>query len=76
MIDILYNEIADKSLPDNPFNTSELKEMTDSFLKKWIKKPEDIIDEAWLDLMSITGSCDRNAFKVGFRAAIKLLMDL
>lgn len=76
MVKILYDELSEKLVPDNPFETAKCIDKFNSFAKKWIPKTMSQHEEAWNELVDLYYSVQENAFAVGFRAAVKLLMNL
>lgn len=75
-VKMLYDELSGKNIPDNPFETGKCIDKFNSFEKKWIPKTMSQREEAWNELVDLYYSVQENAFAVGFRAAVKLLMNL
>lgn len=76
MVKILYDELFCKMVPDNPFETVELTNKLNSFMKKWFPKTMPQHEDVWGELIGLCGSEQENAFAVGFRTSVKLLMNL
>lgn len=75
MVKILYDKLSSKTIPDNPFETAECVNKFDFFVEKWIPKTMPQYREAWNELVDLYYSGQENAFAVGFRTAVKLLMN-
>ncbi len=76
MVKILYDELSEKLVPDNPFETAKCIDKFNSFAKKWIPETMPQHEKAWCELADLYYSGQENAFAVGFRTAVKLLMNL
>lgn len=75
-VKMLYDEFSGKNIPDTPFETVKCTNKFNSFEEKWIPKTMPQHEEAWNELVDLYYSVQENAFAVGFRAAVKLLMNL
>lgn len=70
---MLYDELSGKNIPDNPFETAKSTEGL-SYFSKWFLEQNE--EEKYNELVNLYYSGQENAFAVGFRAAVKLLMNL
>lgn len=74
MLELLYNGLDETFLPNNLFEPSKVRESFDRFAKKWFQKqPNTTRDEILTELVELCCLERRNAFSVGFYAAVKLL---
>ena len=75
MIEMLYYAIENLSALDNPFETEETQSVQANFFEKYVKSCDyDKDEEAQFALNDVACAERRNAFKVGFNTAIKLLL--
>ena len=73
MIEMLYYAIENLSALDNPFETEETRSIQNNFYEKYVKA-HDKERDAEFALNDVACAERRNAFKVGFNTAIKLLL--
>lgn len=74
---MLYDGLSGKNIPDNPFETRKCIDEFNAFEEKWIPKTMSQRGEkARNELVDLYYSGQENAFAVGFRTAVKLLMNL
>ena len=72
-VKMLYDGISGKLVPDNPFETAKSTEGLSYFFKWFLEQNE---EEKYNELVNLYYSGQENAFAVGFRTAVKLLMNL
>ena len=73
----LYLSINDQYIPDNPFETSQFRDKWDYFFKTHVEIEENSLDKQneIFELLDEMIAVDReNAFKVGFKTAVELLI--
>lgn len=73
----LYLIINDQAIPDNPFETSDFRDMWDHFFKTHVEIEENSLDKQneMFELIDAMINIDREtAFKVGFKTAVELMM--
>lgn len=72
-VKMLYDELSEKFVPDNPFETAKGREVLSYFFKWFLEQNE---EEKYNELVDLYYYGQKNAFAVGFRTAVKLLMNL
>lgn len=75
LLEIIYNDYAEKLLPENQLETPEIRNAKLSFFNTYFSYMSDKEqDKAYNRLLDLCNIVEENAFEVGFRAGIKLLM--
>lgn len=72
-VKMLYDGISEKTVPDNPFETAKSREALSYFYEWFLERNE---EGKYNELVDLYYYGQENAFSVGFRTAVKLLMNL
>ncbi|MBD5143291.1 MAG: hypothetical protein HDT22_06740 [Ruminococcus sp.] len=76
LLKVIYNDYAERLLPENPLETPEIRNATLSFLDTYFSHmSREEHDKVFTRLIDLRDVVEENAFEVGFYAGVKLLMN-
>ena len=74
ILEVIYNDYAEKLLPENQLETPEIRNATLSFLDTYFSHmPKNEQNKAFTRLIDLCDAIEENAFEVGFYVAVQLL---